>query len=36
LEARSFNEKNGLANIEYAMIPGSLVEKARNEARAKR
>lgn len=32
LEARSFNEKNGLGNIEYAMIPGTLVEKARNEA----
>ncbi len=32
LEARSFNEKNGLGNIEYQMIPGVLVEKARNEA----
>lgn len=32
LEARSFNEKNGLANIEYAMIPGTLVDKARNDA----
>ena len=32
LEARSFNEKNGLANLEYAMIPGNLVEKTRNEA----
>ena len=32
LEARSFNERNGLGNVEYAMIPGSLVDKARNEA----
>lgn len=32
LEARSFNEKNGLGNLEYQMIPGTLVEKARNEA----
>jgi len=32
LAARSFAEKQGLSNIEWMMIPGSLVEKARNEA----
>lgn len=32
LECRSHNEKNGLGNVEYQMIPGTLVEKARNEA----
>jgi hypothetical protein len=32
LEARSHNDKQGLGNVEYQMIPGTLVEKARNEA----
>ncbi len=32
LAARSFSEKQGLANIQWQMIPGTLVEKARNEA----
>ena len=30
--ARSFSEKNGLTNVEWDSVPGSLVEKARNEA----
>jgi hypothetical protein len=32
LAARSFSEKQGLQNIQWQMIPGTLVEKARNEA----
>lgn len=32
MAARSFAEKQGLTNVQYQMIPGSLVEKARNEA----
>lgn len=32
LNARSFTEKQGLHNIQWVMLPGSLVEKARNEA----
>jgi hypothetical protein len=32
LNARSFTEKQGLHNIQWTMIPGTLVEKARNEA----
>lgn len=32
MDARSFCEKNGLANLAWRMIPGTLVEKARNEA----
>jgi len=32
LAARSFSEKQGLQNIQWEMIPGTLVEKARNEA----
>src|SRR2546426_134829 len=32
LEARSFCEKNGLTNCVWRAIPGTLVEKARNEA----
>jgi hypothetical protein len=32
LDARSFSEQNGLTNVLWRMIPGSLVEKARNEA----
>ena len=32
LNARSFCEKQGLLNVEWSMIPGTLVEKARNEA----
>lgn len=32
LEARSFAERNGLGNVKYQMIPGTLVDKARNEA----
>lgn len=32
LEARSFNDKNGLHKLQYLMLPGALVEKARNEA----
>lgn len=31
-EMRSFNEANGLRNVKYQMIPGTLVEKARNDA----
>lgn len=32
LEMRSQSEKNGLSNVQYSFIPGTLVEKARNEA----
>ncbi len=32
MDMRSFNEAHGLKNIKYTMIPGVLVEKARNEA----
>lgn len=32
MEARSFNEKNGLANLQYTAINAVLVDKARNEA----
>lgn len=32
LAARSFSEKQGLHNIAWEMMPGSLVEKARNES----
>ena len=32
MEMRSFSEKNGLNNVSYTSIPGTLVEKARNEA----
>ncbi len=32
MELRSFSEAQGLRNIKYQMIPGTLVEKARNEA----
>lgn len=32
MEMRSFNEANGLKNVKYLMLPGTLVEKARNEA----
>ncbi len=32
MEMRSFSEAQGLRNIKYSMIPGTLVEKARNEA----
>jgi hypothetical protein len=32
LEARSFTEAQGVTNIRYEMVPGSLVEKARNDA----
>lgn len=32
MDARSFCEKNGLANLGWRMIPGTLVEKARNES----
>lgn len=32
MELRSFSEAQGLKNIKYTMIPGVLVEKARNEA----
>lgn len=32
LSARSFSEKQGLANLEWITLPGALVEKARNEA----
>ena len=31
MEARSFSERNGLANVRWAMMPSTLVEKARNE-----
>jgi len=30
--ARSFNDANGLKNIQYAMVPGSLADKVRNDA----
>jgi len=32
LEARSFSERNGLNNVKWYTLPGTLVEKARNEA----
>lgn len=32
MDARSHTEQQGLKNIQYLMLPGSLVEKARNEA----
>lgn len=32
LSARSFCEKQGLANMQWITLPGALVEKARNEA----
>lgn len=32
MEMRSHAEKNGLTNVGWAMIPGTLVEKARNDA----
>lgn len=32
MELRSFSEGQGLKNVKYTMIPGVLVEKARNEA----
>lgn len=32
LEMRSASEKNNLSNMQYVMMPGTLVEKARNEA----
>lgn len=32
MELRSWNEAHGLKNIKYQMIPGVLVDKARNEA----
>lgn len=32
MELRSYSEKNGMNNVAYQMIPGTLVEKARNEA----
>ena len=32
LSARSACEKQGLHNVQWQMIPGTLVEKARNEA----
>ena len=31
-DLRSFTEKNGVPNISWRMIPGTLVDKARNEA----
>src|SRR2546427_6883921 len=32
MEMRSFSEQQGMKNVRYQMIPGTLVEKARNEA----
>lgn len=32
MDARSFCEKNGLGNLAWRLIPGTLVEKARNES----
>lgn len=32
MEARSFSEKNGLANVRWYTLPATLVEKARNDA----
>lgn len=32
MDARSFCDKNGLGNLAWRMIPGTLVEKARNES----
>ncbi len=31
-DLRSHSEKNGLSNVGWAMVPGSLVEKARNDS----
>ena len=31
-ELRSYSEKQGLINVGWAMVPGALVEKARNDA----
>ena len=31
-EMRSFCEKQGLVNVHWGTLPGTLVEKARNEA----
>jgi len=32
MELRSFNEAQGVKNVKYLMLPGVLIEKARNEA----
>src|SRR6185503_10821411 len=32
METRSHSEKNGLVNVRWYTVPGTLVEKARNEA----
>lgn len=32
MEMRSYSEAQGLRNVKYLMLPGTLVEKARNEA----
>jgi len=32
LDMRSYSEKNGLTNIAWTFVPGSLVDRARNEA----
>ncbi len=32
MNARSFNEKNGITSVAYPMVPGTLVDRARNDA----
>ena len=32
MNARSFNEKNGVTSVIYPMVPGTLVDRARNDA----
>lgn len=32
MEMRSFNDKNGINNVAYSIVPGHLVDKTRNEA----
>lgn len=32
LDLRGFNERNGLTNVTYMIVPGHLVDKARNDA----
>ncbi len=32
MNARSFNEKHGVTNVHYIMVPGTLVDRARNDA----
>lgn len=32
MESRSFNDKNGLVNVQYTLMHGALIDKARNDA----